>query len=233
MTFCRSNHPKAQLFQCFAPIPMNHVAVQRSFAMSSGHLITIRKEIRGCPKTGLNDRFDRPNTTTISGKTRSRIPSGHAHRTYRYGVLSGCPVLNVRLVLADRRWHPAYIAAFAAGVTLPPMPRPIGGNAPIGCACLIWCADPRMHFIVFIGLFRMSAYNAHYGKSMVRCSMIANPLILLGHPHRLTLTLILKKIFDGVGRVFLLTPRTNGPTLPYYDFFSCPHPYIDCNLHKA
>jgi len=189
--------------------------------------------IRGCPKTGLNDRFDRLNTTMMSGWTRSRIPSGHAHRTYRYGVLSGCPVLNVRLAQADRRWHPAYIAALAAGVTLPPMPRPIGGNAPIGCICHNWCAVSRMHFIVFIGLFRMSAYNAHYGKSMVRCSMIANPLISLSCLHHLTLTLTLKKIFDGVGRVFLSTPRTNGPTLPYYDFFSCPAPYIDCNLHKA
>jgi hypothetical protein len=207
--------------------------MQRSFGSKTGQLITVRREIRWYPKNGPNDRFYRPNTTMMSGWTRSRIPSGHAHVTYRLRVLSGCPVLNVRLAQADRRWHPAYIAAFAAGVTLPPMPRPIGGNAPIGCICHNWCAVSRMHFIVFIGLFRMSAYNAHYGKLMVRCSMIANPLISLRCLHPLTLTLILKKIFDGVGRVFLSTPRTNGPTLPYYDFFSCPRPYIDCNLHKA
>ena len=112
----------------------------------------------------------------------------------------------------DRVTHPLVVLAL------------IGGHC---CAAFAW------PFIDIIGLFCVFAYKVHYVKSCCTAAWQANPLILLWCAATLRLVLVFKKFFDGVGPIFLSTPRTNGPTLPYYDFFSCRTPYIDYNLHKA
>lgn len=152
--------------------------------MSAGHLITIRREIRGCPKTGPNVRFCRPKCTLMSGRTRHRSSSGHAHRRYTYGVLSGCPVLMGVLTRLGRGAE--YPAGYSAG-----MAAQLGGNryparpcatrriaspiappnvriTPCGCVCLNWHCRLIGYAIDNITFSGIVAYNVYYGKS---CAM--------------------------------------------------------------
>jgi hypothetical protein len=101
--FSCCKNQQIQCFQWFNPYMDNHVATHRTFAMSSGHLITIRREIRWYLKNGPNDRFYRLKCTLMSRRTRHRIGAGHARLTYRLGVLSRCPVPFGRLLRAPGR----------------------------------------------------------------------------------------------------------------------------------